>query len=451
MTQAFISSRVVTPEGVRPAAVVVEQGRIQSVREPADAPRAALQHNFGDLVLLPGLVDSHVHVNEPGRTEWEGFATVTRAAAAGGYTTLVDMPLNCLPETTTVAALEAKRKAAAGQCRVDWAPWGGLTGLNQQHLIPLAEAGVAGFKCFLIHPGIDGFAMIEKQELEAALPTLARTGLPLLVHAELAEHLYQGDDTDDWRQYATYLRSRPDEAELAAIRMLIGLCRKYSFPLHIVHLSTALALEELALARAEGLPITVETCPHYLHFFAEGIPAGGTLFKCAPPIRSRANREALWQGLHDGVIDLIATDHSPCPPSMKEGDFRQAWGGIASLSVAISVIWTEMRGRGLPLENLARWMAAKPAKLAGLEERKGAIAAGTDADLVVFDPDAEFTLSTGDLHYRHPVSPYLGERFHGKVRATFVRGAAVYEDGAFPNAPAGMEQRREARIKAYRL
>jgi len=450
MTQAFISSRVVTPEGVRPAAIVVEQGRIQSVCAPGDAPRAARLHQFDDLVLLPGLVDSHVHVNEPGRTEWEGFATATRAAAAGGYTTLVDMPLNCLPETTTVAALEAKRIAAAGQCRVDWAPWGGLTGLNHAHLVPLAEAGVAGFKCFLINPGIEGFAMIEKAELEAALPTLAHTGLPLLVHAELAEHLHPGGDGDDWQQYSTYLRSRPDQAELAAIRMLIDLCRKYLFRLHIVHLSTTLALHDLALARAEGLPITVETCPHYLHFFAQEIPDGGTLFKCAPPIRSRANREALWQGLRDGVIDLIATDHSPCPPSMKDGNFRDAWGGIASLSVAVSVIWTEMRARGLPLGDLARWMSTGPAELAGLKERKGAIAAGCDADLVVFDPDAGFILKVEDLQYRHLVSPYLGEKLFGKVRATFLRGRAVYHEGSFPDPPLGMEQRRESRIKVCR-
>ena len=238
MTQAFVSSRVVTPEGVRPAAVIVEQGRIQAVREPGDVPRVALLHSFGDLVLLPGLVDSHVHVNEPGRTEWEGFATATRAAAAGGYTTLVDMPLNCLPETTTVAALEAKRDAAAGQCRVDWVPWGGLTGQNHEHLAPLSAAGVAGFKCFLVDPGIEGLTLIEPQELEAASPALARTGLPLLVHAELAEYLSPDGDTDDWRQYATWLRSRPDESELSAIRLLIGLCRKYQFRLHIVHVAT---------------------------------------------------------------------------------------------------------------------------------------------------------------------------------------------------------------------
>jgi allantoinase len=446
MTQVFISSRVVTPEGVRAAAIVVEQGHIVSVCAPEDAPREALRHEFGDLVLLPGLVDSHVHINEPGRTEWEGFATATRAAAAGGYTTLVDMPLNCLPETTTVAALEAKRNAASGQCRVDWAPWGGLTGHNQAHIVPLAEAGVSGFKCFLVDPGCPGLTMISEQELEAALPTLARTGLPLLVHAELAEYLKPGSDTDDWLQYSTYLRSRPDESELAAIRMLIRLCRKYSFRLHIVHLATALALEELAQARSEGLPITVETCPHYLHFFAEEIPAGGTLHKCAPPIRSRANREALWQGLRDGVIDLIATDHSPCPPSMKAGNFLEAWGGIASLSVALPVIWTEMRERGLLLENLARWMAAQPARLAGLEERKGSLAAGYDADLVVFDPDAQFTLGTEDLHYRHLVSPYLGENLYGKVRATFLRGTPVYQQGSFPDPPIGREQ---IRIKSY--
>jgi allantoinase len=345
-----------------------------------------------------------------------------------------------------VAALEAKRDAAAGQCRVDWVAWGGLTGKNQEHIDPLAAAGVAGFKCFLVDPGIDGLTLIEPHELEAAAPALARTGLPLLVHAELSEYLYSAGDKDDWQQYATWLRSRPDESELAAIRLLIGLCRKYRFRLHIVHVASALALEDLRRARAEGLPVTVETCPHYLHFVAEEIPAGGTLFKCAPPIRSRDNREALWQGLRDGIIDLIATDHSPCPPRMKEGDFRSAWGGIASLSVAISIIWTEMSKRGLPIQDLARWMSTQPAKLAGLEGRKGALAKGYDADLVVFDPDAEFTLSTADLHYRHSVSPYLGERLQGRVRATFVRGVAVFKDGSFPYPPIGREQRPQEKL-----
>ena len=236
-----------------------------------------------------------------------------------------------------------------------------------------------------------------------------------------------------------YLRSRPDEAELEAIAMLIDLCRTYRFPLHIVHLSTARALEDLARARAEGLPITVETCPHYLHFVAEDIPDGGTIFKCAPPVRSRANREALWEALRSGVIDLIATDHSPCPPAMKEGDFRTAWGGIASLSVAISVVWTEMRARRISIDHLARWMSSGPAKLAGLAQHKGAITPGYDADLVVFDPEAAFMLRVEDLHYRHPVSPYLGEQLYGRVQATFVRGTAVFQNGAFPGQPMGRE------------
>ena len=289
--------------------------------------------------------------------------------------------------------------------------------------------------------------MIEKQELEAALPALARTGLPLLVHAELAEHLYQGGDADDWRQYATYLRSRPDEAELAAIRMLIGLCRKYWFRLHIVHLSTALALEDLAQARAEGLPVTVETCPHYLHFVAEEIPAGGTLFKCAPPIRSRANREALWQGLRDGIIDLIATDHSPCPPSMKARRFPPGMGrncqpqrgGLRHLD-GDAQAWSSARGPGAldvrAAGETCRPRGAQRGHRRGVRRGPGGLRSRCRVHL-----DAP-----SDLHYRHPVSPYLGERLHGKVRATFVRGAAVFKDGSFPDPPIGREQRREEKL-----
>lgn len=436
MTQAFVSSRVVTPDGVRPGTVIVEQEKISSVNGPDDIPSGAQVHRLGNLVLLPGLVDSHVHINEPGRTEWEGFATATRAAAAGGYTTLVDMPLNCLPETTTVAALEAKRAAASGKCRVDWAAWGGLTDDNKDDLIALAEAGVAGYKCFLVYPGIEGLAQVSRAGLETAAPILAQTDLPLLVHAELAEFLYQGE-REDWSQYTSWLRSRPDISELAAIRMLIELCRKYRFRLHIVHLATALALEDLRAARAEGLPVTVETCPHYLHFCAEEIADGATVYKCAPPIRSRSNREALWQGLREGVIDLVATDHSPCPPEMKAGDFRTAWGGIASLSVALPVMWTEMQARGIGLEKLADWMASEPARLAGMQGRKGEIAEGYDADLVVFDPDAAFTLQEAQLHYRHPVSPYLGEKLFGRVIATYLRGNEVFREGQFAGPAIG--------------
>jgi len=360
----------------------------------------------------------------------------------------VDMPLNCLPATTTVAALAAKRAAAQGKCRVDWAAWGGVVADNQRDLEPMAEAGVLGFKCFLIHPGIDGFTMVSEQELRGALPHVARTGLPLLVHAELAGPVDAATAElggADWKSYATYLRSRPGEAELSAIRLLVSLCREYQFRLHIVHLSTCEGLALLRTARADGLPVSVETCPHYLHFASETIGDGATLCKCAPPIRSRQNRESLWQGLREGVIDLIATDHSPCPPPMKKlekGDFRTAWGGIASLPVALPVMWTEASVRGFTLRDIARWMAERPARLAGCDARKGRIAAGYDADFVVFEPDAEFVVTKDRLYQRHPISPYLGETLRGVVRATYLRGSAVFADGEFPGEPSGKEHRQ---------
>ena len=450
MAQAFIANRVVTPQGTRRAAVLLEDGpggAIRAVCDAGDLPADARVIDFGDRALLPGLVDTHVHINEPGRTEWEGFATATRAAAAGGYTTLVDMPLNCLPETTTVAALEQKRAAAAGQCMVDWAAWGGAVEDNQADLLPLARAGVLGFKCFLIYPGCDGFAMIDREQLERALPAIAQSGLPLLAHAELAGPIDAAMETlrgADWRRYATYLASRPDEAELLAIQMMIQLCREYGFRLHIVHLAAAQALPELNAARAEGLPITVETCPHYLHFAAEEIADGATLLKCAPPIRGAENREALWQGLRERGIDLIATDHSPCPPEMKrvnEGRFDLAWGGIASLSVALPVVWTGALRRGFRLEDIARWMSAAPAALAGLDGIAGSLQAGREANFVVFDPEAEFAVTPERLHTRHAISPYVGERLRGVVKATYLRGVAVYEDGSFVSGPRGRQLR----------
>ena len=446
--QAFISRRVVTSEGVQPGAILVEGERIQAVVPLEQIPAGGDVHDFGDNAILPGLVDSHVHINEPGRAEWEGFQTATRAAAAGGYTLLVDMPLNCLPATTTVAALEAKRAAAQGKCRVDWAAWGGAVHNNQADIEALAAAGVLGFKCFLIHPGIDGFTMVSEEDLRAALPHVARTGLPLLVHAELPGPVNAATEPlahADWKSYATYLQSRPDEAELSAIRMMLSLCREYGFRLHIVHLATGWTLPELRAARQEGLSFSVETCPHYLHLTAEEIADGATLCKCAPPIRSRENREALWQGLKEGVIDLVATDHSPCPPAMKrldEGSFKTAWGGISSLSIALPLMWTEAAGRGFSLVDIVRWMAEGPARLAGCHQSKGRIAAGYDADLVVFDPDAEFQVTEQRLYYRHPVSPYLGETLRGVVKATYLRGRPVFAEGKFPGEPSGREWRR---------
>jgi len=448
MAHAFIANRVVTPHGTRRAALLLEdgpEGIIRAVCHPAELPADAHVIDFGDHALLPGLLDSHVHINQPGRTEWEGFATATRAAAAGGYTTLVDMPLNCLPETTTVAALELKRQAAAGLCLVDWAAWGGAVADNQSHLLPLARAGVSGFKCFLIYPGCDGFTMIDREQLELALPAIAESSLPLLVHAELAGPIDAAAATlatADWRAYATYLASRPDEAELEAIRLMIQLCRQYKFRLHIVHLSTAQALRELQAARAEGLPITVETCPHYLHFASEEIADGATLLKCAPPIRGRGNRAALWQGLRSGIIDLIVTDHSPCPPAMKrldEGRFDLAWGGIASLSVALPVVWTGASRRGFSLDDVARWMSTAPAALAGLSPRAGSLEAGREASFVVFHPEAEFVVTPDKLHFRHPISPYVGETLLGVVEATYLRGEPVYRAGEFISGPRGRE------------
>jgi allantoinase len=443
--RAFTSRRVVLPDQIGAFAVLVEDEKIAGVLPPEQIPPSVPVTDFGNLAILPGLVDSHIHINEPGRTEWEGFRTATRAAAAGGYTLLIDMPLNCVPPTTTVDALEVKRGAAKGLCFVDWCAWGGVVSGNRTHISALASAGVPGFKCFLIHPGIEEFTMVTEPELRAALPHIKDTGLPLLVHAELpgpVDAAAQALENADWGVYETFLKSRPDEAELAAIDLLLNLCREFECPIHVVHLSTARALEKLSDAKRRGLPITVETCPHYLHLAAEEISEGATQFKCAPPIRRRENREALWQGLRDGVIDLIATDHSPCPPAMKQrerGDFRTAWGGISGVSLALPIIWTEACARGFTLMDVVRWMAEGPARLAGCQDRKGRFAVGFDADFVVFDSEAEWNVSEAQLYYRHPVSPYLGKRLTGKVVMTFLRGDCAFKEGIFPAEPRGRE------------
>jgi allantoinase len=443
--QAFLSRRVITPEGIRPAAVVVQGEVIREIVTLDRVPPEAKIFDFGDAAILPGLIDAHVHINDPGRTEWEGFETATRAAAAGGFTCVLDMPLNCVPATTSVAALEAKRAAAKGRCWVDWAAWGGVVGDNQHDIARLAAAGVRGFKCFLVHPGIDEFTMVTEQQLREALPHVAETGLPLLVHAELPDSIDAATknlEEADWTEYPTYLQSRPEEAELSAIKLLISLCREYNFRLHIVHLSASQALPALRAARLEGRPVSVETCPHYLHFQAEAISRGATQFKCAPPIRGAENREQLWSALKDGTLDLVATDHSPCPPEMKrfaEGSFRTAWGGITGLSVALPVMYTEARSRGFSLMDITRWMADAPAKLVGCQLQKGKIAAGYDADLVVFDEASEFLVTRERLHHRHSFSPYLYEKLKGEVKATYVRGRLVFANNAFHGKPEGRE------------
>jgi allantoinase len=407
--------------------------------------------DFGDAVVLPGLVDSHVHINEPGRTEWEGFETATRAAAAGGVTTLVDMPLNCVPETTSFEALHAKRAAAEGKTWVDWAAWGGVVRGNANALKPMARTGIPGFKCFLIHSGIDGFQWVNEAELRMALAELRGTGLPLLAHAEVKGPVDAATaELDragaDWRSYRTYLASRPDAAELEAIALLVRLAEEFQTPIHIVHLSSAEVLPMLAQAKERGVPVTIETCVQYLWFTAEGIPDGATEFKCAPPIRSSANREQLWGALESGLIDLVATDHSPCPPGMKgrdEGRFDRSWGGIASLGLALPVMNTALAQRGVAVEaamaRLGAWMAAGPAKLAGFEGRKGALSAGADADLVVFEPDAPWTVKESDLHFRHKLSPYLGVELRGRVKETWLRGEQIFGAGKWTKIPRGRE------------
>src|SRR2546426_2876306 len=404
----ILSTRVVTGEGIRPAAVAIADGVITAVHEHGGPPDAARQLDVGDAALLPGVVDTHVHVNEPGRTEWEGFESATRAAAAGGITTLVDMPLNSIPATTTAAALRAKAGAARGRSRVDVGLWGGVVPGNAGELEGLAAAGALGFKCFLAPSGVEEFPHVGEPDLRAALPVVARLGLPLLAHAESPRVLdlaARGAPGADPRRYATWLAARPAEAEHEAIELLLRLCAETGCRLHIVHLSSADSLPMLREARARGLPVTVETCPHYLHFAAEEIADGRTEFKCAPPIRGRANRERLWAALAAGEIDLVASDHSPCPLALKlpeRGDFLAAWGGIAALELALAAVWTGARARGLSPTHLARWMSAGPARLAGLDAAKGAIAPGRDADLVLFDPDATITVDAARLHQRHP-------------------------------------------------
>jgi allantoinase len=427
---ALRSARIVTPEGERAGVLTVRDGRIHSITP--EAPKRVPLRELGFLAVLPGVVDTHVHVNEPGRTEWEGFATATRAAAAGGVTTFVDMPLHSIPPTTTPAALEAKRAAARGRVYVDCAFWAGIVPGGGSDLPALLAAGARGAKACLAPSGSPEFPASDPETLRSAMIVLKASNAPLLADAELL-------DSNRVRPasapaYSAYLASRPRSGENEAVSLLVSLCRETGARAHIVHLSSSDAVAILREARAAGLPISAETCPHYLTFAAESIPDRSPAFKCAPPIRERENRERLWQGLREGAIEMVVSDHSPCAPDLKsagDGDFMAARGGISSLQFSLSATWTGAMARGFDLGDLSRWMAQAPARLAGLHSRKGAIAPGMDADLAIFDPDETYAVAPEGVLHRHPLTPYLGMRLSGVVLETYVRGHKVYDHGSF--------------------
>jgi len=432
------SERILVPDGLFAGGLLVENGRITHLFSHDDIPANMPVVDEGSAVVMPGLVDTHVHINEPGRTDWEGFQTGTRAAAAGGVTTIVDMPLNSDPVTTSVDAFERKRVASEGQLWVDCGFYAGVVPGNTDSIGPLLDVGVLGVKAFLVHSGINDFPAVSEEDLRVAMPHIARCGTPLLVHAELTSGTVStGRST---RSYAAYCASRPPSWEERAISAMIELCREFACRVHIVHLAAATALPMIEAARAGGLPLTVETCPHYLFYSADEIPDGDTRFKCSPPIRDDGHRRGLWEGLRRDAIDFIVTDHSPCPPALKclsEGDFFQAWGGIASIQLRLPVVWTAARARGFSLADLPKWLCSGPAELIGLTSKKGFIKPGADADLVVWRPEATFTVSSDGLFDRHKLTPYEGETLFGVVDRTYLGGRVVYDRGQFIGSAGG--------------
>jgi allantoinase len=478
---ALASTRIVTPTGVRGGAVLINGDRIEAILPRNEVPAGTPIEDLGGLVISPGIIDTHVHINEPGRTDWEGFATATRAAAAGGVTTLIDMPLNSSPVTTSVAALEAKRQAATGKCWVDVGFYGGVVPGNLAEIQPLIDAGVCGLKAFMCDSGLPEFPASGEPVLRAVLPILAQRNVPLLVHAELiplprregaTEHgqpevaRAQGgspsqsesgeglpNDADpeaqsnvpSLRNYNDWLNSRPESFEREAITLLRQLCAEFHAPIHVVHLASGPLTSHFFWAKQDGLPLTVETCPHYLHFYAERLAGADPRFKCAPPIRRKEDRQRLWEALIEGVIDTIGSDHSPCPPDMKHldasrtdgGDWQQAWGGTSSLELTLPIVWRGLRAHMVPFHRLTQWLSLNPARLVGLADRKGQIAAGFDADLCVWNHEQEWTVAGAQLQHRHKLTPYEGERLRGRVKRTYVRGRLVYDNGQFSGDPAG--------------
>jgi allantoinase len=434
-----------------PAAIQIQHGVITGVAAHDRMPAGSPIYDAGDDLVMPGIVDTHVHIDEPGRADWEGFTTATHAAAAGGVTTLIEMPLNSIPATTTVSAFREKLAASVGKLWVDAGFWGGVVPGNLQELRPLWREGVFGFKCFLVPSGVDEFGHVSEGDLRDAMPALAELGAPLLAHSEdfqIIESARSAAAKLPPNKYSSWLASRPPESEAKAIAMLVRLATGANARLHIVHVSSAAGLELIRKAKLAGISITAETCPHYLTFAAGEISDGATEFKCAPPIREAESRDQLWNALCDGTLDFIASDHSPCPPKMKRkdsGDFFAAWGGIASLELALPAVWTSARSRGYPVGRLAEWLCRGPARLAGLARRKGMIAEGRDADFVIWNPEATFCVEPERLHQRHKLTPYAGRDLQGIVTATFLRGRKIFERGEFPAGPIGnILKRKEA-------
>ncbi|XP_071553980.1 allantoinase-like [Temnothorax nylanderi] len=444
---AFVSQRAVFANNVRPATLVVSDGKIQEISYDTgeDVVRYLSQkypgipfNDCGSLVLMPGIIDSHVHVNEPGRTEWEGFHTATRAAAAGGVTTIADMPLNSIPPTTTLDNLKAKAREAYAKIFVDVAFWGGVIPGNQHELRSLIDAGVVGFKCFLCPSGVDEFPHVSVDDVRETLLELLPTKTVLAFHAEYERNEKTNRLTGNPELYDAFLRARPDLMELDAVKLICDWCIKYNFRCHIVHLSSAECLTLVNDTKARGAPLTVETCYHYLTLAAEEIPAGSTEFKCCPPIRGKSNREQLWHGVKSGTIDMIVSDHSPCVPELKtRGNFLTAWGGISSLQFGLPLVWTAARMRSIPLSDVSKLLSSQPARLCGLEERKGDLSVGMDADFVIWNPEESIKIEAGDIHHKNKLTPYEGKVLFGKVIATVLRGRFVFKEGKICDKPAG--------------
>ncbi len=443
MNFALRSKNVLTPGGLTAGSVIIENGLIGDVLEYS----SKLDFEFidyGESVIMPGLIDTHVHINEPGRTDWEGFETASKSAAAGGITMLVDMPLNSTPVTANFNALKKKIDAAKNKLYVDCGFYGGVIPGNCNQLEALVKGGVLGFKAFLIHSGIDDFPNVNESDLRKALEVLRHvTDLPLLIHAELpGESNFKAKDMKDYDEYSfqSFVKSRPKEWENRAIELLIKLCREYDYHIHIVHLSSADAIDMISNAKREGLKLTVETCPHFLYFSSEEIADRDTRFKCTPPVRDNANREKLWKAVKEGVIDFIVSDHSPCDPDLKyleEGSFEKAWGGIPGLQLGLSAVWTEARNRGFTIEDISRLMSTNTASFIGLGNRKGKIEKGYDADLIIFDPEKSFTVKEENLFHRHKVTPYEGCKMYGEVKTSYLRGRKIFENGEIVGSPEG--------------